>query len=99
MFGVLIHVRDVGLKEASDKTIWAWAAKNHHTIVTTDADFAAMSLQTGWPPKVIHLEECDFPFRMIEALLRQNAVRIAEFEKDPDQGLLALRFRPGGLIR
>jgi hypothetical protein len=37
----------------------------------------------GWPPKVIHLEGCDFPFRIIEELLRQNAVRISEFEKEP----------------
>jgi len=41
---------------------------------------------------VIHLEECDFPLRIIEELLRQNAVRISEFEKDPDAALLGLRF-------
>ena len=99
LFGDLVHVRDVGLNHASDQAIWEWAAKNLHTIVTTDADFAAMSLQAGWPPKVIHLEECDFPFQIIEKLLRQNAVRIAEFGKDPNQALLALRFTPGGVLR
>jgi hypothetical protein len=45
----------------------------------------------GRPPKLIHIERCDFPFRVIEELLRQNAIRIAEFEKDPGTGLLALR--------
>jgi hypothetical protein len=41
---------------------------------------------------VIHLKECDFPLRVIEELLRQNAIRISEFEKDLDTGLLAVRF-------
>jgi hypothetical protein len=37
-------------------------------------------------------EECDFPLGTIEELLRLNAVRISEFEKDPDAALLGLRF-------
>ena len=94
LFPGLIHVRDVGLKQASDEAIWDWAKRNSHTIVTTDADFAAMSIERGHPPKVIHLEECDFPLRTIEELLRQNAVRISEFDKDSHAGLLALHVTP-----
>src|ERR1035438_1902409 len=44
--------------------------------VTTDADFALLSRRLGWPPKVIHLEECDFPLRIIriiEEVLRRNS--------------------------
>jgi len=92
LFPGMIHVRDIGLKQASDGVIWEWASRTGYTIVTTDADFAGLSRRLGWPPKVIHLEECDFPLRIIEELLRQNAVRIAEFEKDPDAALLGLRF-------
>ena len=92
LFPGMIHVRDIGLKQASDGVIWEWATRTGHTIITTDADFAALSRRLGWPPKVIHLEECDFPLRIIEELLRQNAVRISEFEKDPDAALLGLRF-------
>jgi hypothetical protein len=44
---------------------------------------------------VIHIEECDFPFRVIEDLLRRSAVRISEFDKDSNVGLLALRLRSG----
>ena len=54
--------------------------------------FCGAEPAAGMPPKVIHLEECDFPLRMIEELLRQSAIRISEFEKDPDTGLLSLRF-------
>jgi len=83
-------VREIGLKRASDVT--DWAKRNSYTIMTTDADFVALSGERGWPPKVIHLEECDFPLRMIEELLRQNAIQISEFDKDPHSGLLALHL-------
>lgn len=43
------------------------------------------------PPKLIHIERCDFPLDVIEELLRQNGIRISEFEKEPDTGLLVLR--------
>lgn len=98
LFPGIVHVRDAGLKQASDKAIWESAA-TACTIVTTDADFAELSRRLGRPPKVIHLEECDFPLRVIEELLRQNAVRISEFLKDPRVGLLGLRFPSGRAFR
>ena len=51
-----------------------------------------LAQRLGTPPKVIHIEECDLPLRVIEDLLRRSAVRISEFRKDPDRGLLVLRF-------
>jgi hypothetical protein len=59
--------------------------------VTTDADLVVLSDHFGWPPKLVHTEECDFPLRIIEDLVRRNAVRIAEFDKDDDVGVLAIR--------
>ena len=72
LFPSMIHVRDIGLKQGSDSMIWEWAETNDHTIITTDADFVALSVGRGWPPKVIHLEECDFPLRVIEELLAER---------------------------
>lgn len=92
LFPGLTHVRDVGLKQADDPAIWVWAKNNGCGIVTTDADFVILAQRYGPLPKVIHIEECDFPLRIIEDLLRRSAVRIAEFQKDPDRGLLVLRF-------
>jgi predicted nuclease of predicted toxin-antitoxin system len=92
LFSSLIHVRDVGLRQASDETIWRWARLNGYTVVTTDADFVKLSGKFGWPPRVIHIERCDFPFRAIEELLRKNGIRISEFGKDPNAGLLLLQF-------
>ncbi len=88
----LTHVRDFGLKQADDREIWAWAQRNDFAIVTTDADFVALAQRFGSPPKLIHIEECDFPLRIIEDLLRRGTVRISEFQKDPNRGLLVLRF-------
>jgi predicted nuclease of predicted toxin-antitoxin system len=91
LFGGLTHVREVGLKQANDQEIWDWAKDNNYTVVTADADFVTMLNQSGPPPKLIHIERCDFPFGVIEELFRQNAIRISEFEKDPNAGLLILR--------
>jgi predicted nuclease of predicted toxin-antitoxin system len=90
LFPELIHVREVGLKQASDEIVWTWAKEHGYTVVTTDADFVTLSTDRGHPPKVVHLEECDFPLRVIEGLLRQNAVRILAFVQDSHAGLLSL---------
>ena len=91
LFGGLTHVRDVGLRRADDKAIWDWAKANGYAVITTDSDFIAMSQTAGWPPKVIHIEQCDYPFRVIEDLLRRSGILIAEFEKDGMAGVLTLR--------
>ena len=96
LFSGLKHVRDVGLKEADDKTIWHWAKANAYSVVTTDFDFVGMSQRLGSPPKVIHIERCDFPFVVIEQLLRRSAVLISEFEKDEAARLLTLRVPSNG---
>jgi predicted nuclease of predicted toxin-antitoxin system len=90
LFPGLIHVRDLGLKQADDREIWEWARTNRHSILTADADFVELSQRLGWPPKVIHFQRCDYPARVIENLLRQNAIRIAEFERDASFGVLAI---------
>jgi len=72
LFPGLIHVRDVGLRQADDRSIWNWAKANNHAVITGDADFVAMSQTLGWPHKVIHIKHCDVPSRVIEDLLRRS---------------------------
>jgi predicted nuclease of predicted toxin-antitoxin system len=93
LFPRLIHVRDVNLSRAPDREIWDWARANGYTVVTADADFVALSQRLGWPPKVAHIEQCNFPFRTVEKLLRQNAVRITELLSDTRTGVWAIRAR------
>jgi predicted nuclease of predicted toxin-antitoxin system len=85
-------VRDFGLKQADDREIWAWAKANDFGIVTTDADFGALARRFGSPPKLIHIEECDFPLRVIDDLLRRSAIRISEFQKIRTGDCSFLRF-------
>ncbi len=92
LFPGLMHVRDVGLKQADNRAIWDWAKANKFAILTTDSDFVALAHRLGWPPKVVHFERCDFPLRVVEDLLRRSAVRITEFEKNDNVGLLVLRL-------
>ncbi len=98
LFPGLTHVRDVDLKQSDDEEIWWWAKANDFTVVTTDSDFVILAQRFGWPPKIVHLEQCDFPLRVIENLLRRSAVRVTEFGKD-NAGVLLLRLPSGSEIR
>jgi predicted nuclease of predicted toxin-antitoxin system len=62
LFPGLMHMRNVGLKQASDEQIWQRAKDKGYTIVTADVDFVGLSRRLGWPPKVAHIEQCDVPF-------------------------------------
>ena len=94
LFGLLTHVRDIGLQQADDRTIWEWAKENGYTVITTDVDFVAISQRLGWPPKIVHVEQCDYPLRVIEDLLRKNALRIADLDKETRMGVLSVRPSP-----
>jgi predicted nuclease of predicted toxin-antitoxin system len=48
-----IHVRDVGLARALDKTIWDYASSHDMVIVSKDRDFRDMAILRGSPPQVI----------------------------------------------
>ena len=86
LFPGCMHVREIGLERSNDREVCQWAADNDHTLVTTDADLVEQTPA----PKLIHLERGDFRFRVIEALLRDHATSIRNFENDPAAGLLVL---------
>ena len=66
------------------------------TVLTADADFVGLSQRLGFPPKVIRLQRCDVPFRVIEEVLRRNALRISAFENDPSEPLLVIKHQTSG---
>ena len=90
LFPGIKHVRDIGLKQASDEQIWQTAKDQGYTVVTADTDFLVLSRRFGSPPKVVHIKDCDVPFRVIEALLRQQALAIVQFHRDPTIGVLTI---------
>jgi predicted nuclease of predicted toxin-antitoxin system len=81
LFPGCAHVFDVGLeRSAPDEKIWKYAAAEGFTIVTADSDFLDFAKLRGSPPKVIHLENCDYRTSQVESLLRHHAIWIAELE-------------------
>jgi predicted nuclease of predicted toxin-antitoxin system len=91
LFPGSVHVFETGLARFTrDESVWTYARENGFAIVTADADFVQLVEKRGAPPKIIRLEKCDYRTRVVEALLRSNAVRIAELEGS-DRELLIIR--------
>ena len=76
------QVRLLGLERADDRTIWDHAKANDFVLVTLDADFVEMAGLVGPPPKVIRLRCGNQATGVIEALLREHASIIVDFESD-----------------
>ena len=77
-FSGSVHVHDIGLGGADDKTIWRYAADNGLLIVSKDSDFHGWSTLYGFPPKVIWLWTGNCLTEKIASLLQFNAEHIIE---------------------
>ena len=83
-------VYDHDLIGSSDPFIFDWARRTEvSAVISTDRDFIRLAERLGPPPKVIRSDRCDFPSRMIEQLLRREALRIHDFLKS-DRAVLQL---------
>ena len=49
------HVRDIGLREAEDEAIWAYALRIDAVILTKDEDFAARAAHMVASPPIVWL--------------------------------------------
>jgi predicted nuclease of predicted toxin-antitoxin system len=88
-----VHVHDIGLGGADDKTIWRHAADNGFLIVSKDSDFHGWSTLYAFPPKVIWLWTGNCSTGKIANLLRSNAAFIAEFRNNERDSCAALAFK------
>ena len=84
------HAAFEGLLQSADAAVWEYAKTLGFAIVTADADFYEMVTTFGPPPKVVWLRGCNYPTAVAEQLLRSQAIRVAEFLRDDDQGVLIL---------
>ncbi len=82
LFPGSVQVRLVGLADATDRAVWAYAKANGFTLVSLDSDFAEMAALLGPPPKVVWLRCGNQPTAVVETLLRSHAAAIAGFELD-----------------
>ena len=77
-----VHVREVGLRDATDSEIWIYAREHGFAVVSKDSDFQQRSLLYGHPPKFIWLRVGNCSVRTIEDLLRRHSVAIHTFDQD-----------------
>ena len=58
--------------------------------MSKDADFSEVSMELGYPPKLIWLRIKNWSTDQIEDLIRSSYSRIYEFSSAPDRGILIL---------
>jgi predicted nuclease of predicted toxin-antitoxin system len=74
-----VHVSDVALAPAPDRTIWAHAREHGLVIVSKDEDFHRFSVLHGPPPKVIWIRLGNCSTDDVIRLLRMRREEIEEF--------------------
>jgi predicted nuclease of predicted toxin-antitoxin system len=90
LFPDSVHVRDVGLREADDEVIWAYAAEQGFVVVTKDADFRQRSFLLGHPPKIIWLRLGNCSTAAIAQLLSDRLADIEDFVADEQKSIVVL---------
>jgi predicted nuclease of predicted toxin-antitoxin system len=73
-----------GLATIGDRRILEYAAAHDFVLVSTDSDFELLLKQFP-AAKIVILRSCDYPTDIAAAVLRRNAIRIAELTTSQDQ--------------
>jgi predicted nuclease of predicted toxin-antitoxin system len=84
------HVYFLGLDQTDDRIVWEYARQNDFAVVTRDSDFSELSLLWGFPPKVIWIRRSNCSTNQIEEILRSHHEAIAQFDQDPNLGVITL---------
>jgi predicted nuclease of predicted toxin-antitoxin system len=84
------HVWHLRLHDVPDPEVWLYAREHNFTVMSKDADFSEVSMQLGYPPKLIWLRIKNWSTDQIEELIRSSYPRIVNFSSAPDRGILIL---------
>jgi predicted nuclease of predicted toxin-antitoxin system len=85
------HIETIGMRGATDESIWLFARDNGFTVVSKDDDFRGLALVRGAPPQVIWLQVGNSSTSRVADLLRANAVVLETFSADPVESLIVLK--------
>lgn len=85
-----LHLRDCGLKGATDEEIWEYARANGFVVVSKDSDFYQRSLFYGSPPKFVWLRIGNCTRDDLVALLTIHEQEILALDSDPFESVLVL---------
>jgi predicted nuclease of predicted toxin-antitoxin system len=87
----LESVYDHELTGASDPLIFEWARNMAFSaVISTDQDLVHLVERLRPPPKIIRIERCDFPSRIVAQLIRREALRVHDFPVS-ERAVLLLR--------
>ena len=84
------QIEILGLRGASDSTVWNYAKENGFVLVSKDNDFRQRSFQHGAPPKVVWLSVGNVSTTFIQQLLRESQAQIERFVDQTEAALLIL---------
>lgn len=84
------HVRHVGLQDADDAMVWAYAAEHGFVIVSKDSDFHQRSFLFGHPPKVVWIRLGNCTTSMVEEALRNRSSDLEAFARDEESSFLVV---------
>jgi predicted nuclease of predicted toxin-antitoxin system len=84
------HVWNLDLHSVPDETVWLYAREHGYTVVSKDADFSEISMQLGYPPKLVWLQIENWSTDQVEELIRSQSARILELPASANRGILVL---------
>ena len=89
------HIRLLGLGGVDDRSVWQQARVSGSVLLTKDDDFLTMSMNLGWPPKVICLAIGNASNAATAQLILSRLSEIRYFHEHPEVGFLLLKPSSG----
>jgi len=90
---VVLHVRDIGLDESPDTSIWRYARQHGYNLLTKDDDFVRLVLAEGFPPRVVALQNAQVPVKALAEFLLARMPQVEDFLTTQNEfGMLQLRL-------
>jgi predicted nuclease of predicted toxin-antitoxin system len=90
------HVRDAGLRGATDHAVWDYAKEYGFAIVSKDNDFRQLAFVKGAPPKVVWVAVGNAGTDRILRLLRSSLPALQAFDGEIEETLLILYLPDAG---
>jgi predicted nuclease of predicted toxin-antitoxin system len=92
-FEAVLHVRDIGLDESPDTSIWRYARQHGYDLLTKDDDFVRLVLVEGFPPRVVTLQNAQVPVKILAEFLLARLPQLESFLGEQTEfGMLQLRL-------
>lgn len=92
-FSQVLHVRDIGLDNSPDTSIWQYAQQHGFHLLTKDEDFVRLLFTHGFPPKIVVATNAQVPAKTLAKFLLARLPQLQEFLSEPTTaGMLVLRL-------